>query len=302
MPNNVTNRLIAPIETLRLLINEEGKVDFRLLLPCPAIVPQDSVGSHIELIAEITLGLIDFNAAQADAVASFDAGNFGAAADVLQVRLATRQLLEGPMAAQLNDAEFDSLLSMLQCHRVTGCLNWYDWNRKHWGTKWNAYESKLDGDVLRFETAWSAPHPVLEALSSATPKALIPHARADEDTGNNVGRTEYRGGRRIAEEELSGTTEGYELCFELNPGSDEYYQLQDGKYVYAAATRSGMVAGFRRDQETGRLTVLDTESIALVGPGNLGPAGLGISPEGDHLYVAAESAGKIIVFRRRTLD
>jgi hypothetical protein len=48
--------------------------------------------------------------------------------------------------------------------------------------------------------------------------------------------------------------------------------------------------------------VLDKESIDFVGPDNLGPAGLGISPEGDHLYVAAESPGKIIVFRRRTLE
>ena len=85
-------------------------------------------------------------------------------------------------------------------------------------------------------------------------------------------------------------------------GGNEILVTPDGKYVYAAATRSSMVAGFRRDRESGRLTVLDTESITLVGPGNLGPAGLGISPEGEHLYVAAESPGKIICFRRRTLD
>ena len=69
-------------------------------------------------------------------------------------------------------------------------------------------------------------------------------------------------------------------------GGNEILVTPDGKYVYAAATRSSMVAGFQRDQQTGRLTVLDKESIALLGPGNLGPAGLGISPEGDHLYVA----------------
>ena len=85
-------------------------------------------------------------------------------------------------------------------------------------------------------------------------------------------------------------------------GGNEILVTPDGKYVYAAATRSSMVAGFHRDKETGRLTVLDKESIASADPDNLGPAGLGISPKGDHLYVAAESLGKIIVFRRRTMD
>lgn len=44
--------------------------------------------------------------------------------------------------------------------------NWYDWNIKNWGTKWNAAYQKLhysqDGKpVLLFETAWSVPFPIL---------------------------------------------------------------------------------------------------------------------------------------------
>jgi hypothetical protein len=50
-----------------------------------------------------------------------------------------------------------------------GIPNWYDWNCENWGTKWNAYAQSIieqDDDMLqlRFDTAWSPPTPVIEAL------------------------------------------------------------------------------------------------------------------------------------------
>lgn len=60
--------------------------------------------------------------------------------------------------------------------KVAHPLNWYDWNTENWGTKWNAYQVKYlnrsyDDDktvfeiLVKFETAWSPPMPVLEELS-----------------------------------------------------------------------------------------------------------------------------------------
>lgn len=52
--------------------------------------------------------------------------------------------------------------------------NWYEWSVKNWGTKWNSYyykEDKIDlGNshgiaVIRFDTAWSIPDPILSALA-----------------------------------------------------------------------------------------------------------------------------------------
>lgn len=54
--------------------------------------------------------------------------------------------------------------------------NWYDWNTKNWGTKWNAYEvhylnNSYDDDtevfdiLVKFDTAWSIPAPIFEKLS-----------------------------------------------------------------------------------------------------------------------------------------
>lgn len=47
--------------------------------------------------------------------------------------------------------------------------NWYDWNCKNWGTKWNAVggEVKTFGDysdVLFFDTAYNLAFPILEEL------------------------------------------------------------------------------------------------------------------------------------------
>ena len=49
-----------------------------------------------------------------------------------------------------------------------GYHNWYDWRLANWGTKWPAsyIEAEWDDDYARFEfqTAWSPPEPVIEAL------------------------------------------------------------------------------------------------------------------------------------------
>ncbi len=33
--------------------------------------------------------------------------------------------------------------------------NWYDWAYNNWGTKWGCYDNEIDGETLRFNTAWS---------------------------------------------------------------------------------------------------------------------------------------------------
>ncbi|MDO4563879.1 MAG: hypothetical protein Q4C12_08640, partial [Clostridia bacterium] len=85
-----------------------------------------------------------------------------------------------------------------------GAPTWYDWSIANWGTKWNAYgyDSGRDysgGDSLWFQTAWSAPHPILEKLTELYPDITMEHQWADEDLGVNCGRFSYKGGERIEE-------------------------------------------------------------------------------------------------------
>ena len=82
-----------------------------------------------------------------------------------------------------------------------GDKNWYDWNCKNWGTKWNACRSSAsdDGSHYEFETAWSVASPVLEALSAKFPKAKITCRYADEDIGQNCGTLTFLGGEPVGE-------------------------------------------------------------------------------------------------------
>lgn len=74
-----------------------------------------------------------------------------------------------------------------------GVICWRNWSIDNWGTKWNAYDTSLEPKEsglteLRFDTAWSHPHPVLEALSKLFPNVLIQVSYADEDLGYNIGK------------------------------------------------------------------------------------------------------------------
>jgi hypothetical protein len=57
---------------------------------------------------------------------------------------------------------------------------WYDWNIKNWGTKWGSFNGSMEfdkkyGDEVsyKFDTAWSPPAPILEALREKFPDVSI---------------------------------------------------------------------------------------------------------------------------------
>lgn len=85
-----------------------------------------------------------------------------------------------------------------------GAPTWYEWSITNWGTKWNAYgyEEGTDYsacDELTFQTAWSAPHPILRKLSEMFPEIVFKHQWADEDIGMNCGERCYLSGEIIDE-------------------------------------------------------------------------------------------------------
>lgn len=108
--------------------------------------------------------------------------------------------------------------------RLYGANNWYDWNIANWGTKWNAYYSWLDkaSDTIYFDTAWSSPISVLDALAKLCYEHKVSFSGkwADEDRGNNVGifesdcnGSEYWFSYKYLED---CSNEAYEVYVELN--------------------------------------------------------------------------------------
>ena len=81
---------------------------------------------------------------------------------------------------------------------------WYTWNRENWGTKWNAYDIKLENDTIIFDTAWSTPLPVITALSKLFQNISFELEYADEDMGHNLGVSTFNNG------DIVETTEFYQ--------------------------------------------------------------------------------------------
>lgn len=117
---------------------------------------------------------------------------------------------------------------------ANGIPNWYDWNCENWGTKWNSYDNQQEGDdQFAFETAWSHPFPVMEAMSKMYPDVTFEIAYADEDTGYNVGKYTLEGGEVTYENiPKGGSKEAYEIVFEVKPYLEEDFVLIDGEYEW----------------------------------------------------------------------
>lgn len=101
-----------------------------------------------------------------------------------------------------------------------GAPTWYEWCTQHWGTKWNSYgyDEGARGDAdcgLRFQTAWSAPHPVLQKLTEQFLNVEIAHRWADEDLGRNCGQRIYYGGSCIEAYYPEAYAEGLSFAAEL---------------------------------------------------------------------------------------
>lgn len=116
---------------------------------------------------------------------------------------------------------------------------WYDWSIENWGTKWNAYEICATPDDIRFDTAWSCPVPIVQALADH----YIPFRweYADEDIGHNAGVWTYTGsGDPIYSEfgdpvEAALTIKGYD--------KEEYYREMEEWRAEATDSESS-IEGF----------------------------------------------------------
>lgn len=110
--------------------------------------------------------------------------------------------------------------------------NWYNWNSKNWGTKWNSYCHEQKGDVYFFETAWGGVPNLIGVIALEYPSIKIEYDYADEDTGYNVGKYLFTNGVGYQHPIENASNEAYELAIELRPDILDCMELKDGKYIY----------------------------------------------------------------------
>jgi hypothetical protein len=181
MPNYVKHRIWAqgPSEDLSNLIEQyfsdyvdvitgqkQKNLDFEKIIPSPTIVKETESSSDADFGAYLLQVL--------SGEAAYDLGydkkiNRSQGEDV---SLTIKRFLSENLRVE-HSGEMQ-----LRCFKETGCKDWYDWNVKYWGTKWNCMEGKIEAyqhndetAKLEFtmETAWNPPEPIFQKLAELFP-------------------------------------------------------------------------------------------------------------------------------------
>ncbi|WP_078392041.1 hypothetical protein [Shouchella patagoniensis] len=114
-----------------------------------------------------------------------------------------------------------------------------NWQRKHWGTKWNAYSQpdvRSSDDTVFFQTAWNGVEKLIQKIAWIFPNVVIEYSYADEDLGSsNNGIYTFKENEILKEIEYEfDSKEAYELAFELceNGKIPPHYKFNDALGTY----------------------------------------------------------------------
>lgn len=181
MPNWVTNEITTSPSVIDAMLNNDAKIDFEEMMPSPCPHGKDwyGINGDAETAAELVC-----NTPLSDH-------------DLLRrLEMANRAQVD---VKKMTDESFEQFIGMVRNFRACGYLHDMDFNRKAWGTKWNACEQSYDIDSgkARFDTAWSHPEPVMIALSKRFPEEEIHVRYADEDMGRNCGEYTMKNGEYL---------------------------------------------------------------------------------------------------------
>lgn len=182
MPNWVTNRVSisgkhADVDAaLAKLVNAEGKVDFNLAVPQPDSLNITS-GTSTDVGIWLLTGESKYAGTKHHAYGLAGAGTENLTREELLELLKDHEWVREGRVALENRQKY--------AHQ-----DWYSWSIAMWGTKWNACRSQpveftavtknTKRAWLVFETAWSAPDPVLRKVTELVPGVTIKNRWQDE--------------------------------------------------------------------------------------------------------------------------
>jgi hypothetical protein len=224
MPNHVTNILTITgnEESVARVMNEisgaydDGEImfiDFNKIIPRP-----DSLDITSGSGTDNGIAVLQYLAGNTKRIDEMLSWNWVTEAGITTSEDLVKYMLEN------KTADIDSAKIALDNIKNYGHKDWYSWSVDKWGTKWNAYDqvSNDDGSIT-FQTAWSTPYPVMEALSRKYPEAVICVRYADEDFGHNVGEYTLMEGDVIEQNTPEGgSDEAYELAANIT-GYEDYF-------------------------------------------------------------------------------
>lgn len=114
-----------------------------------------------------------------------------------------------------------------------GVSDWYDWSCEHWGTKWNACATEIDGNVIYFETAYAPAIPAIEKFAKMHPELEIEHSFAEEQAGILSGSYVFRNGKVITGAIYNDeSVDAYEMHFVLWDDKDDFEYDEKSKTYF----------------------------------------------------------------------
>lgn len=82
-----------------------------------------------------------------------------------------------------------------------GAVDWYNWNNKNWGTKWDTqgfnFEDNITELVFSFNTAWGPCLPVIKKLAKLFPNTKIEYSYAEPGCCF-AGKHKFRNGKQTS--------------------------------------------------------------------------------------------------------
>lgn len=254
MPNWVTNNIIinAPaqkVEEIMNFVRRDGDVygsfDFNKLIPRPegldltsGSITDDAISAYSSFVRAkdpfITKKATKTDLAAVSLIVAEDrlssVNTYMAKKDIIAT--AKRYNLSSDDLIALGKKYVDN-------QKEHGAPTWYEWSIKNWGTKWSLQEGNVlvNDCELSFDTAWSAPLPIVAALSKKFPDVEFLHMWADEDIGQNVGRLTFLNGEVIDEHiPVGGSKEAYEFAFDVLHLDPQLlclrFDIKSGTYIY----------------------------------------------------------------------
>ena len=189
MPNYVTNNIYLKGDAQRIkelleeVKNDEfgvGSIDFNKIIPMPESLNVIS-GSETIRCHKIYKDFLEV----------YTLGDTREGLDLLSIPAQSEErYLQQRQDIKKEDFDFGKQIFLNM--QLYNAPTWYEWSIDNWGTKWNAYDCIEIKDAaearkeLCFNTAWSAPHPILSKLAQMYPDVEIEHEWADEDFGHNL--------------------------------------------------------------------------------------------------------------------
>lgn len=218
MPNHVQNRLKIVgkkqqvEEVLNAIKGDNEVIDFNKIIPMPSEldIPSSSEGEIGLAVIKKKLGV---NTNPLDDVFS---ERFNEFADDVKERM-----INAGLTYLRNIIKYD-------------CPTWYEWRRKHWNTKWNAYDTELKSDnEIWFRTAWNnVAERIVRKLSIMFPNVTFKYSFSDEDTACNCGNATFKYGFGSLSFLDNHSKEALDLYKELHPQYADDYEWVDGEIKY----------------------------------------------------------------------